>query len=379
MGKSKSLGLNVLGFSASGLSSIQNLKHFSGAQVFSNPAYRFTTGFIIGADALADTVGSIHNGKILFDEKVPTQDRVLALVNIIFFASRAATAVRTKFRTSDPYENAKYSKHERMKYKKRLAEAQAKAKKQEEEAAKIAAKRRANRYKKVTEMSAEDAISEIIRDKGIIEALDLKSGYASKQHKATSKVIERELKNINFSQVDLLEASLQKGQYIVDLDPFKGAPSHVYSYGVKKGLKSISLGTAREFTERTGREIAMIYDTKYRRNTLVIGGKSSVDIVQAMYTRRSDFTLIWHTHPGKSNDVYLKDFDIMSTYASDADSLILLYQKNNKSIVIPKKKVIDGTDQFSFVRIFSQEFTIDEYIKLLKDRIKASSSLTTAE
>lgn len=167
---------------------------------------------------------------------------------------------------------------------------------------------------------------------------------AENQHKAVTDAITKQLTEVHDDVVrELVELSSKENVGFVGMQAIKS-----------RKVKSISLGTAREYTKRTGKEIGLVYDSVRKQNILFWGNEANVPfenihkLLPKGATDGKSLRLIWHTHPSsKAASDFIEE--AVASFASKGDPQALLWFGNTKSFVIPPD--VRGLD---FIRIFTQ-------------------------
>ena len=168
--------------------------------------------------------------------------------------------------------------------------------------------------------------------------------FAPNQAKVVNDAIAKQLANIQDDVVEeLLELSAKDKVGFIEMQAIKS-----------RKVKTISLGTARAYTKRSGKEIALVYDTVRKQNVLFFGDAKAVtwkNVDKLLLKGAADgksLRFIWHTHPSVTAS---KDFILHAerSFASTGDPAALLWFGNSKSFVIPPD--VRGLD---FIRIFTQ-------------------------
>jgi hypothetical protein len=134
--------------------------------------------------------------------------------------------------------------------------------------------------------------------------------FASRWTAVTNRAVIREYARIDKATVDALVKTTDG----LPLDAF-GTEIPVQSLGT--GARRITLGEAQEFTERTGRELALLWDRTQRQHYVVWGRPNRL-----RWDVSNGRQMIWHTHPKGSPPSY-------------ADEVALAMLPMKRSFVIP--------------------------------------------
>jgi len=142
-------------------------------------------------------------------------------------------------------------------------------------------------------------------------------------------------KQMNSVREEVVEDLVRMANHLRPDREYLEVPTYFYGHNAKY----ISLGEAKEFTRRTGREIALLWDREEKKNLVSIGIQHSVTMPKGLAS--GQHRLIWHTHP-------VPPVGNTSALPSVADGKVIVTIGQQSSFIIPAE-----TDEF-IVKFWSE-------------------------
>ena len=164
----------------------------------------------------------------------------------------------------------------------------------------------------------------VTRQFGAVAVARTGGNFASIQSRVTSSAVRTQLATVHD---DLVEEAIKHGNAWVGIDT---PPLDISALNLVdeawNSIHSVSLGTARKITERTGREVALLRSGG--KNYLVLGnGIANVRLPANINSQ--PVKMIYHTHPELGNNL-----DEFLAMASQADEEVLLLLGQTQSFVV---------------------------------------------